>query len=515
MHRRKFVKTIIVGGVGVASGIPFTRSYASATNSGSAPRVNWRRVVYKPAHQLRDGHTYNPPEPSEQRDIVIVGAGPTSLSAAFHLAGQDILLLEKEPTAGGNAQQGIWRGTPYTNGTAYLALESPLIDFLAAEFDLRPTPLHSNDAYITGNKVVLDLFRGGIRNLPYSESVRKDFERLTFEIDQLADRLGPAFDAIYSGHPDRDDPLMTEALDLEEISFLDWLQQRRFSGEVISFCNLYCPAQASSFSSNMSAMTGIVGMNRIGDYAGWGTFPGGLAVAAEALADAVRSPGEDRIRTSSFVVKVANSADGRHVYVTYLHGSELKTIQCKTCIWGAPMHIARRAIVGMTGEQTSAIDKLVYNDISVMNLCYRRTIYDGAYYTWIDQAPVTNVLPADWVTTQGRADPARPQVLSCDWPNRPERRALLLNDEWVIEQCQRTAQRLNEVFPGSMDDLEEIHVVLRAHSWVVDSPSYYSQILPNLPTSVGRVLITDSDQNSFNTAFLSGVQLAQQARDSI
>ena len=456
-----------------------------------------------------------PPEPSEQRDIVIVGAGPTSLCAAFHLAGQDVLLLEKEPATGGNAQQGRWRGTPYTNGTAYLALESPLIDFLAAEFGLRPTPLHSNDAYITGNKVVLDLFRGGIRNLPYSEPVRKDFERLTFEVDQLADRLGPAFDAIYSGNPDLEVPLMPEALELEEISFLDWLQQRHFSDEVISFCDLYCPAQASSFSSNMSAMTGIVGMNRIGDYTGWGTFPGGLAVAAEALTEAVRSQGEDQIRMSSFVVNVANSTDGRHVYVTYLHGGELKTIQCKACIWGAPMHIARRAIEGMTGEQISAIDKLVYNDISVMNLCYRRTIYDGAYYTWIDQAPVANVLPADWVTTQGQADPGRPQVLSCDWPNRPEHRALLLNDEWVLEQCQRTAQRLNEVFPGSLDDLEEIHVVLRAHSWVVDSPSYHSQILPDLPTSVGRVLITDSDQNSFNTAFLSGVKLARQASDFI
>ena len=177
------------------------------------------------------------------------------------------------------------------------------------------------------------------------------------------------------------------------------------------------------------------------------------------------------------------------------------------------MHIARRVIKDMTSEQTSAIDQLVYIDISVMNLCYRRTIYDRAYYTWIDQAPVANVLPADWVMTQGRADPARPQVLSCDWPNRPEHRSLLLNDEWVLKQCQRTAERLDEVFPGSLVDLEEIRVVVRAHSWVVESPAYYSKILPNLPTAVGRVLITDSDQNSFNTAFLSGVNLAQQARN--
>ena len=35
----------------------------------------------------------------------------------------------------------------------------------------------------------------------------------------------------------------------------------------------------------------------------------------------------------------------------------------------------------MPKTRQDAIDQMVYNDISVMNLCYRRAIYDGAYYT--------------------------------------------------------------------------------------------------------------------------------------
>jgi len=63
-----------------------------------------------------------------------------------------------------------------------------------------------------------------------------------------------------------------------------------------------------------------------------------------------------------------------------------------------------------------------------------------------------------------------------------------MSDEWVVEQCQKTAQRLNEVFPGSIDDLEEVRVVVRVRAWVLESPGYHTWILPQLPTSVGRIL---------------------------
>jgi len=511
MDRRKFIRTIVAGGAGAASGLPFVRTYAAP------PLVNsrWRRVVYAPAHKLRDGFEYQIPASSEQRDIIIVGAGPTSLCTAYHLPDADVLLLEKEAQTGGNAIRGTWQGIRFTNGTAYTDMLSPLADFARSEFGLEPVPLHSNDAYIVGNKVVPNLFRGGLKALPYSDAVKQDFARLIPAINELAERLDTAIESIHSGQLDVATAAMAEASALDQLRFSDWLDQRGFSPQVKEFCDLYCPPQVSSFTRNMSALTGIVGMRAIGDYEGSGTFPGGLAVLAESLADAVRGHGKDRIRTSAFVVRVDNTSDGDAVNVTYLHHGVTRTVRCKTCIWGAPKHIARRVISGMPKSRQNAIDKMVYNDISVMNLCYRRTIYDGAYYTWIDKAPVANILPADWVVNPGRGDLNRPQVLSCDWPNRPENRALLLNDEWVVAQCQKTAQRLNGVFPGSIDDLEEIRVVVRAHAWVVESPGYYTRILPQLPTSVGRVLITESDQGTFDLAYQSGLRLSQAAQELI
>ena len=165
MDRRKFVQTLIIGGAGTLTGVPFERMYAAPPPA--EPELAWRRIVHAPAHALRDGQTFPIPPPCEERDIVIVGAGPTSLCAAYHLRDFDFLMLEKEPKIGGNAQRGFWKGIYHTEGTAYMDLESPLASFLAQEFDLHPTLINSTDAMIVGTTIVRDVFSKGAANLPW------------------------------------------------------------------------------------------------------------------------------------------------------------------------------------------------------------------------------------------------------------------------------------------------------------------------------------------------------------
>jgi hypothetical protein len=265
----------------------------------------------------------------------------------------------------------------------------------------------------------------------------------------------------------------------------------------------------------MSALSGVSSMANIGDYDGSATFPGGLAAMAEALETGVRSQGANRVRTGTFVVSVVNTPDGRNVDVTYLQAGILHTIRCKVCIWGGQKHIARHVVQGMPTDQKEAIGKMRYNDISVMNMCFDRRIYDGALITWMNKAPINNILSADWVINAGDADPDSPQVLTCDWTNRPENRALLLNDEWVVEQCQASARRLDEIFPGSLDHLVEIRLPLRAHSWVSNSPGFRTEIRPVIANDVGRVIITQSDHSSFVQAYRAGVENAETAREWI
>jgi hypothetical protein len=324
--------------------------------------------------------------------------------------------------------------------------------------------------------------------------------------------LSAGLSSLSRGEPIADRSVREEVLELERQSFEQWLTDNSFPEEVMEWCNVYC-ATEFGYPRNLSATTGLDLMAHLGDYEGYATFPGGLAPMAEALAAGVRAQGANRIRTGAFVVSVTNTADGKNVDVTYLQANKLYTIRCRTCIWGGQKHIAAYVVTDMPEEQKAAIGNMSYNDLSVMNLCYDRRIYDGALITWMNDAPINNILSADWVLNSGSADPDSPQVLTCDWANREEDRASLLNDDWVVEQCQASAMRLEEIFPGSIDHLVEIRLPLRAHSWVSQSPGFLTELLPVISNDVGRVVITRSDHESFNRAYRAGLENAATVRD--
>ena len=510
MSRRNFVRTIVAGVT--AAGVPFERVYGQGPNGSSAVRTNRRHIVREPAHQLRDGHRFAAPPPAEFKDVVVVGAGANSLVAAYLLPDLEVVCLEKEPRCGGNAQRSKWRGIYFTEGAAYTGVRSELVDFMQSEFGIAPAPFQSNVGYIADRTLIPDFYQTGFDKLPFDETTRQAFFRFRESCNETASRLRPGLQSMNSDEPVADQPLLSEIEALESMNFEQWLIDNDFPTEVIDWCDAYCPTEVSAYPRDMSALAGVLSMSGLGDFDGSATFPGGLARMAEALETGVRSQGANRIRNGAFVVSVENTSDGRHVDVTYLQAGILHTIRCKTCIWGGPKHVAKHIVQGMPTEQKEAIGKMRYNDICVMNMCFDRRIYDGAFMTWMNNAPINNILSADWVINAGNADPDSPQVLTCDWTNRPENRALLLNDEWVVEQCQASARRIEEIFPGSLDHLVEIRLPLRAHSWVSSSPGFRSELQPVIANDVGRVVITPSDHNSFRQAYRAGVENAETAR---
>jgi monoamine oxidase len=511
MNRRNFVRTIVAGVT--AAGVPFQKTYSQAPDANTDVRTNRRHIVREPAHRIRDGHQYPAPPPAEYKDVVIVGAGSNSLVAAYHLPDLEVVCLEKEPRCGGNAQRSKWRGIWFTEGAAYTGERSPLADFMQSEFGIAPSPIRSNVGYIVDTTVIPDFYQNGFDKLPYDETVRAEFFRFRDSCDEIAGRLRPALRAFFDSKPVADPAAREEVQALETMNFETWLQDNAYPAEVIEWCDAYCPTDGSAYPRDMSALAGVTSMAGLGNYDGSATFPGGLAAMAEALESGVRAQGANRIRTGTFVTSVVNTADGRHVDVTYVQAGIAHTIRCKACIWGGQKHIAAYVVQDMPEEQKEAIGKMRYNDICVMNMCFDRRIYDGALITWMNDAPINNILSADWVLNAGKADPESPQVLTCDWTNRPEHRALLLDDAWVVEQCQASARRLEEIFPGSLDHLLEIRLPLRAHSWVTSSPGYYSELRPVIADDVGRVIITRADHSSFVEAYGAGIDNAARARE--
>ena len=506
MNRRDFIRTVLVGSA--ALGWSAERVYAERQPGFNTSR---RHVVREPAHMLRDGYLFDVPAPTEFKDLVIVGAGANSLFSAYHLPNVDLVCLEKESRAGGNAQRGMRNGIYMNEGAAYTDMNSELVEFMKKEFGITPMRIGGYDALVVGNAIVRNLYRDDFEGLPYSEDIRSQFRRFRDLVSSISKRLEDGASALFEEREVLDSAVREELLRLDSMDFDSWLKENQFPKEVVGWCEIYCPPQISSFPRNSSALVSILGMAGVSSYDEIGSWPGGLATMAEALAEGVRKQGHDRIRTGTFVVRVVNTSDEKAVDVTYLRYNKLFTIRCKTCIWGGHKNVARYAIPQMPERQKDAIGETEYLDISMINLCYDRTIYNGDFITWLDDAPIQNFGPADWVLSRGKASKTAPQILGCDWANRPEQRALLLDDEWIVEQCQRTARRLDEIFPGSIDHLEEIRVLLRAHSWVNYSPGYLSKVMPHVSQDIGRIVMTYSDHGSFREAMAAGIDNAKTA----
>src|SRR5579863_4268239 len=114
--RRDAIKYIIGGAM--ASTCPLAE-YISGDAGGSSPKVVLASESNAVCHQVRDGKHFSIPKPSAEYDVVIVGAGPSGLMAAYRLRDTNFLLIEKERWLGGDALSERWESQWYATGSAY------------------------------------------------------------------------------------------------------------------------------------------------------------------------------------------------------------------------------------------------------------------------------------------------------------------------------------------------------------------------------------------------------------
>jgi len=149
-------------------------------------------------------------------DVVIIGAGPTGLSAARRLrkAGRSVIVLEARDRVGGRTWTEHIDGQMYELGGQWISPDQTALLDLVAELGKETYPRYrdGDSVYIApdGTKTVYsgDLF-------PVGESTQSEMERLIGILDGLAARIGPKapWDA-----PD--------AAELDSISFHHWLRQQ-------------------------------------------------------------------------------------------------------------------------------------------------------------------------------------------------------------------------------------------------------------------------------------------------
>lgn len=464
-NRRDFIKFVVAGAV--ASGCPLDAALLPAPPE-VAPALEGEDN--KICHQVRDGKAFSRPPVSAHHDVVIVGGGVSGLTAAYLLQNRDSLLLEKEPHFGGNAYLMEFQGQAYGTGSAFG--DNEVVVAFAKEIGLEPLPVNNFDPTIVNGEFVADTWGDGIDKLPYPAPVKEAFKRLrkewlAIDFSQRKDELAnlPLTD-LMKGYPPE------VQLWWDGFGASSWGSR----------------SEDSPAAMGVAEMQWMAGPNRKDDRYTW---PGGLGALSKHLVDILQPKHADRMLTGATIVSVSNEKNA--VNVTYMQGTELKTVAAKAVIMATPKYITRRIVEGIPEKQNDAMQQLRYIPYALVNLIFDKEIYRKGYDSWCPGNSFTDFIVADWVVRDQAGYKPKYNILSCYTPLREEQRKLLLNEQTSRKLAGDVLKDFQKLLPNTNVDPVEVHIYRRGHPMYMTTPGLYTKVQPLLRTPVDRVFFANTD----------------------
>lgn len=452
ISRRDFLNGVLVGASGLALGDLLPGC------GGGAPPVTGKGEDYSICHAVRDGQTWTLPAASgELLDCVIIGAGVSGLVAArkLMLLGVDkLLVLEKEPEAGGQARQDGAPPKVYSQAVAYsvypyndnlvevyqdLGVVTGLDAEGAAIVDdkyLVKSPINSS---IIDGKVYSDSWEAGMDKLPYSAEQIADLESFREKMKEFYDYIGA------DGKLGFDTPTDASTTDaelraLDAITLSDWVKAQGWDPVASEFWDPYCRSSLGTTHDRISAWAAISFLGA--EFFPTLSQPGGNAYLTRGLSGKLGAV----VKTGTFVVRAVNQ--GSEVHVSYLEGGKVTTVRARTAIYAAPIFLAKHVLPEMVPAGRTEASAFIHTPYIVANLHVDRTPAGLGYDTWIhDGLFFTDVIVADW------AGLTAPQSASLDRANVLTLYAPLFGSGRRSELLTRP---LEEYETAILDDLEKI-----------------------------------------------------------
>ena len=491
--RRHFLKTVLLGAT--AAGFPLGRRDGAAEAATAPVTRSLRGEHFDTCHAVRDSARLPTAEVTASHDVVIVGGGPSGLSAAYELRDRDLLLLDKEDVLGGNCILDEWEGVRMSTGGAfYTKSEGELVEFFDA-IKAGGREVVGGDSLVVKGEPYLDFFRDGAARLPFSQRTRDDFRRSRDEVLKLA-RTKPQDE-------------------LDQIPFSEILKP--YDPVLTQFWDRFGPSNWGGVAAETSGAVGAWAYAWAGgaDDPRW-TFPGGMAGGARALADWLKPKIGERLVTGAAVYRV--EAEGRSAVVRYMKDGRPEAVRARAVVVAAPKFYASHIVPGLPAAQRAAMRAIRYAPFPVFNVCLKSPGPEPAYDNWFLDTPFTDFIPADWILWAGKGPRERRTALTVYHPLPVARRSELLVDELVLAMADAVADALERHFPGTLEKIAEVRVFRRGHPMYVSSPGREALAkAASVPFGPIHFANTDSDVpvSSFDSALTAARRAVAEVRKDL
>lgn len=304
----------------------------------SSPWLSLKNFVFRFLGMLRAGiclilafalsvHADNLKAEPLDADVVIVGAGLSGLSAAYHLkkAGKTALILEMSPHIGGRV-----RTAYYADGShAEIGLEEFWENNPAIEI-FKDLKIPMETAYSSFSSFY---YQGKL--YPFTQDSNPAFVKSVLDADELQayQRWDEKMTELYRQLQQR--PLPDALLSLTEMSFADWIGSSGLPPKAQALVRIETEAEYATSWQKISALDGIAEWHY---FSGNGLAPhhvvGGNQRAMHTLAHFV---GKDRIKLNHLVTHITSTESGVEVLTSDQSSFQQQAFHAKYVITAIPL----------------------------------------------------------------------------------------------------------------------------------------------------------------------------------